>query len=153
VSSEHVSYIRECIRLAEEAKRNGNHPFGSILVHDGEIILREVNQVVTANDVSKHPEIMLAVAGASKYSADFLAECTLYTSTEPCPMCSGAIYWSGIGRVIFACSGEKLYEYAADGLHVSCREIFEKGDRKVEVIGPILEDEAVQVHVGFWENL
>lgn len=148
---EHHRYIRECIRLADEAKRNGNHPFGSILVHNGEILLRAQNAVNTYNDLSQHPESILAVTGASKYDADFLADCTLYTSTEPCAMCSGAIYWSGIGRVVYACRGEKLYEYASDGLHVSCSEIFAKGDRKIEVIGSVLEDEAAQVHVGFWK--
>lgn len=148
---EHYPYIRECIRLAEEAKRNGNHPFGSILVHNGEILFRAQNSVMTENDLAQHPESILARAGASKYSREFLAECTLYTSTEPCAMCSGAIYWSGIGRVVFACSAEKLYEYASDGLHIGCGEIFQRGDHNVEVIGPVLEDEAAQVHVGFWK--
>jgi tRNA(Arg) A34 adenosine deaminase TadA len=148
---EHHSYLRECMRLAEEAKRNGNHPFGSILVHKDKILLQAQNAVNTYNDLSQHPESILAIAGASKYDKAFLAEVTMYTSTEPCPMCCGAIYWSGIGRVVFACSGEKLYEYAPDGLHVSSREIFAKGDRKVEVLGPIFEDEAAQVHVGFWK--
>lgn len=148
---EHYPYIRECIRLAEEAKHNGNHPFGSILVHNGEILLRAQNSVISENDLAQHPESILARAGASKYSSEFLAKCTLYTSTEPCAMCSGAIYWSGIGRVVFACSAEKLYEYASDGLHIACHDIFQKGDHKVEVIGPILEDEAAQVHVGFWK--
>ena len=147
---EHYPFIRECIRLAEEAKRNGNHPFGSILVHNGEILLRAQNSVITENDLAQHPESILARAGASKYSPAFLAQCTLYTSTEPCAMCSGAIYWSGIERVIFACSAEKLYEYASGGLHISCREIFQKGEHSVEVIGPILEDEAAQAHIGFW---
>jgi len=150
---EHYPYIRECIRLAEEAKRNGNHPFGSILVHDGEILLRAQNSVMTENDLAQHPESILARAGASKYSHEFLAECTLYSSTEPCAMCTGAIYWSGIGRIVFACSAEKLYEYASDGLHIACQEILQHGDRSVEVIGPILEDEAAQVHNGFWNAI
>jgi tRNA(Arg) A34 adenosine deaminase TadA len=147
---EHFPYIRECIRLAEEAKRNGNHPFGSILVHNGEILLHAQNTVISENDLAQHPESILARAGASKYGTDFLAHCTLYTSTEPCAMCSGAIYWSGIGRIVFACSAEKLYEFASDGLHMNCREILQHGDHQVDVIGPILEDEAAQVHVGFW---
>jgi tRNA(Arg) A34 adenosine deaminase TadA len=147
---EHFPYIRECIRLAEASKRNGNHPFGSILVHKGEILLRAQNTVISENDLAQHPESILARAAASKYDTDFLANCTLYTSTEPCAMCTGAIYWSGIGRIGFACSAEKLYEFASDGLHMSCREILQRGDHQVDVIGPILEDEAAQVHVGFW---
>ncbi|MDQ7027291.1 MAG: nucleoside deaminase [Anaerolineae bacterium] len=148
---EHYPYIRECIRLAQEAKRNGNHPFGSILVHNGEILLKAQNAVNTYNDLSQHPESILAVTGASKYDADFLADCTLYASTEPCAMCSGAIYWSGIGRVVFACSNARLREFASGGLTLTCRQVFQSGTRPIEVIGSIFEDEAAQVHVGFWK--
>ena len=150
---EHYPYIRECIRLAEESKVNGNHPFGSILVHDGIILLQAQNAVTTYNDIAQHPESILARSGASQFSPEFLADCTLYTSTEPCPMCTGAIYWSGIGRVVFACSVEKLSEFVSDSLKMPSREILARGDHHVEVIGPVLEDEASQVHVGFWENL
>lgn len=150
---EHDVYIRECIRLAEEAKVNGNHPFGSLLVHDGNILLRAQNSINTFNDIAQHPESILARSGASQFSPEFLAECTLYTSTEPCPMCTGAIYWSGIGRIVFACSVEKLSEFVSDSLKMPSREILARGDHQVEVIGPILENEASSVHVGFWENL
>lgn len=149
--TEHDFFIRECIQLAEQAKANGNHPFGSLLVHNGEIILRAVNGVNTYNDLAQHPESILARAGASKYSPEFLADCTLYTSTEPCAMCTGAIYWSRIGRIVFACSVDKLAEFTFDSLRISSKEILERGDHPVEVIGPILEDEASQVHVGFWD--
>jgi len=149
---QHHAFIRECIRLAQEAKRNGNHPFASLLVHKDAILLRAQNSVITENDLAQHPESILARSAASQYTREFLAECTLYTSTEPCAMCTGAIYWSGIGRLVFACSAEKLYEYATGGLHISCRDILAKGERQVEVIGPILENEAVQVHIGFWDS-
>jgi len=149
----HHPFIRECIRLAEEAKRNGNHPFGSILVHNNEIILRAQNGVHTFNDIAQHPESILARSGASQFSPEFLAECTLYTSTEPCPMCTGAIYWSGIGRIVFACSVEKLAEFVADSLLMPCHKILQRGDHHVEVIGRVLEEEAAQVHVGFWDNI
>jgi len=151
MTSIHEPFLRECIHLAQQAKENGNHPFGSVLVHNGQIILRAQNAVNTYNDLSQHPESILARAGASKYTPDFLAECTLYTSTEPCAMCTGAIYWSGIGRIVFACSVGKLGEFTSDSLPISSAEILAYGDHTVEVIGPILEDEAAQVHLGFWD--
>ncbi len=150
---EHFPYIRECIRLAEEAKANGNHPFGSILVHDDKIILRAQNAVTTYNDIAQHPESILARSAASQFAPEFLAECTLYTSTEPCPMCTGAIYWSGIGRIVFACSVERLSDFVSDSLTVPCHDILMCGDHHVDVIGHILEDEAAQVHVGFWDKM
>ncbi|MEM9952532.1 MAG: nucleoside deaminase [Chloroflexota bacterium] len=150
--SQHNNFIRECIRLAEQAKANGNHPFGSVLVHDGEIILRAQNGVNTYNDLGHHPESIIARTAASKYDPEFLADCTLYTSTEPCAMCTGAIYWSGIGRVVFACSVQKLAEFTSDSLSITCAEILSHGDHAVEVIGHILEEEAAQVHVDFWDT-
>lgn len=146
----HEPFLRECIRLAQQAKENGNHPFGSVLVYDNEIIMRAQNAVNTYNDLAHHPESILARAAASKYDAEFLADCTLYTSTEPCAMCTGAIYWSRIGRIVFACSVAKLGEFTSDSLRIGSAEIVAHGDHHVEVIGPILEDEASQVHVGFW---
>lgn len=148
--SEHDSYIRECIRLAHEARRNGNHPFGSLLVHDDQILLRAQNSVITENDLAQHPESILARSAASRYVADFLAACILYTSTEPCAICTGAIYWSGIGRIVFACSVQALNTLTSGGLPISCADILKHGTRPVEVIGPILESEALVVHDGFW---
>lgn len=147
----HETYLRQCIALAQQAKAMGNHPFGSLLVHEDEIILQAQNGVVTYNDLGQHPESILARTAQSSYDSDFLAACTLYTSTEPCAMCAGAIYWSGIGRVVFACSVETLATFTSDRLAIGCREIFERGDHPVHVVGPLIEDEAKQVHVGFWQ--
>lgn len=149
----HYPYIRETIRLAEAAKAAGNHPFGAVLVYRNEILLRAQNEVVTTHDLAQHPESMVARQAAAQYPLDVLAEATLYASTEPCAMCTGAIYWSGIGQIVFACSAERLYDYASDGLHITCADILAHGDRKIRVIGKVLEDEAAQVHLGFWDNL
>ncbi|MEL6527318.1 MAG: nucleoside deaminase [Chloroflexota bacterium] len=148
--NEHVKFLRLCIQLAAQAKAMGNHPFGSLLVHDGEILLQAQNGVVTYNDLGHHPESILARSAAGLYDADFLADCTLYTSTEPCAMCSGAIYWSGIGRVVFACSVETMASFTENSLRLSCRDVFARGTREIVVVGPLIEDEARQVHEGFW---
>jgi tRNA(Arg) A34 adenosine deaminase TadA len=87
---------------------------------------------------------------------------TLYTSTEPCAMCCGAIYWAGIRRVVFACSHETLNKLFVDmfpentgaaGLLMSSREIFARGGARTEVVGPYLEQEAVSVHKKHWPKL
>lgn len=88
---------------------------------------------------------------AQHHDAAFLGGCTLYSSTEPCAMCAGAIYWSGIGRVVFACSETRLGEIAGIGLNVPSREVLQTGARRVEVVGPTdLEGEAAAVHKEFW---
>ena len=146
-------FMLEAIALAERAVQNGNHPFGAVLVHNGEIILRAENNVNTARDVTGHAETNLVRLAAQQYDAEFLTSCTLYASTEPCPMCAGAIYWSGIGRVVYGCSSERLYQIAGgDGLHLTCRDVLAAGTKSVEVVGPYLEEDAVQSHVHYWNT-
>lgn len=128
----------------------GNEPFGAVLVKGGQVILRAENTTRTKNNITHHAETNLVQMALGEYTSEFLNDCTLYTSTEPCAMCSGTIYWSGVGRVVFACSEKGLQRYAGIGLDVPCRMIFESGVRKVEVIGPVLEEEALQVHAEYW---
>src|SRR5215207_6010863 len=101
MQNDHESFLREAIALSQAAMERGNEPFGSVLVKDGEVVLRAENSVFTGHDMTNHAEMNLVKLAAQHYDAAFMADCTLYTSTEPCAMCSGAIYWSGIGRVVF----------------------------------------------------
>lgn len=143
--------MREAIALSRAAAEKGNEPFGALLARDGEIVLRAENTVHTGHDVTNHAETNLVRLAVGQYDAEFLRGCTLYTSTEPCAMCAGAIFWSGVGRVIYACSEQRLAEIAGHGgLDVPCREIFARGGHPVEVRGPLLEDEAAAVHLAYW---
>ncbi|QFY61247.1 nucleoside deaminase [Rhizobium grahamii] len=146
----HEPFLREAIALSKSAMERGDEPFGSVLVKDGKVILRAENSVFTGRDMTNHAELNLIKLAAQKYDAAFLTDCTLYTSTEPCAMCSGAIYWSGIGRMVFACSETRLGEIAGIGLNVPSRAILETGARIVAVDGPNIEDEAAAVHQEFW---
>jgi len=147
---DHEPFLREAIALSKSAMERGDEPFGSVLVKDGTVILRAENSVFTGRDMTNHAELNLIKLAAQKYDAAFLTDCTLYTSTEPCAMCSGAIYWSGIGRMVFACSETRLGEIAGIGLNVPSRAILETGARIVVVDGPNIEDEAAAVHQEFW---
>lgn len=111
----HEPFLREAIALSKSAVENGDEPFGSLLVKDGEVILRAENSVFTGHDMTNHAEMNLVKLAAQHYDTAFLADCTLYTSTEPCAMCSGAIYWSGIGRMVFACSKRGLARSPGSG--------------------------------------
>jgi tRNA(Arg) A34 adenosine deaminase TadA len=147
--------MRLAIDVARKARKNGNHPFGAILVDEhGIILLESENTVLTEDDCTAHAELNLIRQASKKFQVDDLAKCTLYTSTEPCPMCAGAIYWGNIRRVVYGLSEEGLYEIAGrnveDVLLLPCRDVFARGHKPIEVIGPILEDEARRVHEGFW---
>lgn len=151
-----LQFLRQAIHAARRARDKGNHPFGALLVDENGVVLLEgENTVNTEHDATGHAEMNLVRAACKIYDAAMLEKCTLYSSTEPCPMCSGAIFWSSIGRVVYALSEEGLYAFAPDSenkLPLGCREILAHGGRVVEVVGPAIEDEARVVHVGFWEK-
>jgi tRNA(Arg) A34 adenosine deaminase TadA len=149
------THLRRAIALAHQARENGNHPFGALLADGrGEVVLEAENTVLTEHDCTNHAELNLVRAASRRFAEGQLGDCTLFTSTEPCAMCAGAIYWSGIGRVVFALSGAALtVMVAGDGdseLALPCREVFARGGRTVEVSGPHLEEEGRAVHEGFW---
>lgn len=149
-------FIRETIKNALRARRKGNHPFGALLAGpNGEVLLQAENTVVTSRDVTAHAELNLIRKASAQFDPGFLALCTLYTSTEPCPMCAGAIFWSNIRRVVFGLSEKGLYEFipgeSDEELILPCREVFARGKKSIKVIGPLLEDEAREPHRGFWE--
>ena len=148
--------LRKAINLASLARENGNHPFGAVLADaQGILLLEAENTVVTGRDCTGHAETNLIRLASAAYPPDVLAGCTLYTSTEPCAMCAGAIFWSGVSRVVYALSEAGLLQLVAhlpggDFLNLPCREVFAHGGRTVEVLGPMLEGEARAVHAGFW---
>ena len=149
-------FLRLAIQQAKEAREKGNHPFGAILVDEtGNVLLSAQNTVNTEHDATGHAETNLMRKASKKHSREFLRSCTMYTSTEPCAMCSGATYWAGVGRVVYGLSEAALYQMTGDNpenltLQLPCREVFAKGQQEVTVIGPLLEDEAMKVHQGFW---
>jgi len=151
-----LRYMRAAFEVARRARENGNHPFGAILVDDqGYILLEAENTVVTEKDCTGHAETNLLRLASKAHDPDLLARCTLYTSTEPCPMCAGAIFWGNVRRVVYGLSEAGLYELVGEDteeiLYLPCRELFAKGRKPVTVIGPVLEEEAKSVHAGFWQ--
>ncbi len=143
-------YIRRAIDLARQARARGNHPFGALLVAEGRIILEAENTVVSQNNPTYHAELNLVQAAWQTLPVELIRKSTLYTSTEPCPMCTGAIFWSGIRRVVFSFPAAELGAMADERFCGPCRELFDRAERKTDVVGPILADEGRQVHLGFW---
>ncbi|MFJ9179218.1 nucleoside deaminase [Streptomyces sp. NPDC102360] len=148
-------FLRAAIARAAQARDAGNHPFGALLVLDGEQVLEAGNTVVTERDATGHAETNLVRLATSAYDRGALARATLYTSTEPCAMCTGAVYWSGIGRVAYALGEDELLALTGANpenptMALPCRDVLARGQRAVEVLGPCLREEASAVHAGFW---
>ena len=106
----HETFIRQAIELSVSAVEHGNHPFGACLVSkDGEVLLTAENTCsVPKTDITRHAELNLISMATQKFGRDVLEQCTLYTSCEPCLMCTGAFRWSGIRNLIYALQNETL---------------------------------------------
>jgi len=152
-----IECLRETIEISRKSRESGNHPFGSTLVGpDGETLISSGNTFATDKGIG-HAELNVAREAAKRYDPEFLEKCTLYTSVEPCSMCSGGAYWAGIGTVVYGLAEKRLAELTGDNpenltMDLTCHRIFDAGQRKVQVRGPYpeLEKEIVEVHEGFW---
>ena len=101
-------FLRRAIALAQASRDEGQAPYGSLLVGpDGRVLAEDHNTVLADDDITAHPERKLARWAARELDRATAAATTMYTSCQPCPMCTGAISRSGLGRVVFALSGEQ----------------------------------------------
>ncbi len=149
----HQKFIRQAIEVAASARKHGNHPFGALLVDQtGRVMITAENTALTRHDATRHAELNLVQLASEKFPAAKLSKATLYTSTEPCVMCCGAIHWARIPAVVFGCSARTLGRIVkSDDFLIPCRETFNRTKQpSVLVVGPVLEAEAVIVHDGFW---
>jgi tRNA(Arg) A34 adenosine deaminase TadA len=134
--------LHRAIELAAEARAAGNPPFGSLLVGPGGAVLAEErNTSVTDDDITAHPELKLARWAARSLTREVAAGTTMYTSCQPCGMCTGAIERSGLGRVVFALSTEQLNALKPGG-----------GFPAVPQEGPALLEEASAPVAGYYRS-
>jgi tRNA(Arg) A34 adenosine deaminase TadA len=144
------AFLRQAIDLSREARAAGNHPFGALLVLDDDVVQTARNTVHEDRDPTAHAETNLVAAAVRTLTAEQLARSVLYTSCEPCAMCVGKMYWAGIRSVVYALPSEELALLAGGSFLVPCRELFARAADRVDVLGPLLVDEAREVHVGYW---
>jgi len=146
----HLRFIERCFELAAVSVERGNHPFGALLVLDGRVIAESRNEVVTSNDPTRHAELLVLQAGLPTVAANDRARITLYTSTEPCAMCTGAAYWSRIGQIVFGCSATALGDAAGADFLIPSRELLVHGEAPPRVTGPLLEERGRAQHLAYW---
>ena len=146
--------LRVVNSLAADAKNNGKHPFAAVLIaEDAETVLLSTSNISTV----KHAEIELARKAAEIYDSDFLWSCTIVTNFEPCAMCTGAIYWANIGRIVYGASETELIKLTGSHrenptLKMPCRDIIKAGIKHIKVLGPYksLQEEIIELHRNFW---
>lgn len=156
-----TDYLRLANQEAKTARAGGNTPFGAILVDDvtGEVLMRQGNAEGDTHDATAHAEFVLASRASRTYSKEKLWKCTLYTTCEPCPMCTGGIYWTNIGRIVYGISEARLLELTgADDKNptfsMGADKVIAAGQKAIRLEGPVLEmeTEIVAVHEGFWNK-
>jgi len=151
-----LRHLRRANDVARAAMAAGHHPFGALLIApDGDTVWLEQGNVDTVN----HAEAVLAREAARLHRPEVLWQCALVTTVEPCAMCAGTIYWAHIGYVVYGLSERSLLAHTGDHPHnptldLPCREVFGRGHKPVQVIGPVAEvaDEIAALHRGFWKQ-
>lgn len=153
-----ATYLRQAIAFSKIARDRGNRPFGAVVVSEnGEMLSEAFNQGTETGDVTAHAETSAVRLLANRFNRETLSNATLYSSGEPCVMCAGAIFWSGIGRVIFGIDAVRLRTFRGEvgeqkDVELSCRDVFKASPHTIECIGPALIEEATLHHIGFWKT-
>jgi tRNA(Arg) A34 adenosine deaminase TadA len=149
-------FLTRVFALAQRSRDEGHHPFAAIVVGaDGTVIAEAMND--SSADRTAHAEMSALRAASRRHGPAELAGATLYSNAEPCAMCAGGTYWSGVGRVVYGMSETSLLALTGSDpenptLSLPCRDVFARGQRPTEVIGPLREDEAKAAHIGFWHK-
>jgi tRNA(Arg) A34 adenosine deaminase TadA len=149
-------FLTRVLALAQRSRDEGHHPFAAMVVAaDGTVISEAMN--ASSSDRTAHAEMNALRMASQRHSPAELATATLYSNAEPCAMCAGGTYWSGVGRVVYAMSEHSLLALTGSDpenptLSLPCREVFARGQRPTEVIGPMREEEARAAHAGFWRH-
>lgn len=136
-------YMQRALDEARQAYKEGEIPIGAVIVCRDKVIARAHNLTETLNDVTAHAEMQAITMAANELGGKYLEDCTLYVTVEPCIMCSGALGWSQIKRVVFGCCDEKrgFRIYAPKALHP-----------KANVIGGVLEAECKELMQQFFRE-
>ena len=150
-----LKHLRTANEVSKEVVKSGHPPFGAVLVApDGETVLMKQGNV----SLMDHAETVSSRLAFAQYEPDYLWECTLVTTVEPCAMCSGNIYWANIGNVVYGVEEITVRELTgADKrnptMNLPCRTVFKAGQKPIKVVGPVpeLENELLAPHRAYWK--
>lgn len=158
ISDDDGRYLRQAIAWSATARQRGNRPFGAVVVGaDGQVLAEAYCNTSETGDCTGHAETNAVRMLSPRVPREVLGRATLYSSAEPCVMCAGAIFWSNIRRVVFGIDAVRLRAFRGEraeqrDAELSCRDVFAASPHPIACIGPVLVDEAAQVHEGFWKT-
>lgn len=146
-SDEHL--LRRAIAVAHESRRNGGEPFGAVLAFNGEIVHEASDESLSSSDPTRHAELNVISEYCRKTLKFHLGGYALYSNAEPCSMCSGAIFWSRLSKIVFSVSQEMLRELSNGPPRRSCSVILNPDVQRVKIVGPLLSKEGLDVFKDF----
>ncbi len=138
-------FMKRAIALATLAKENGNEPFGAVLVKNNRIVKEGNNQIHTHTDPTNHAELGLIRDFCRENNVTDLSDYTLYTSCEPCCMCSGAMVWSRLGKMRYSVSHSELAEIAGSNIMIGSEEVFSKSPNFPDVMSGLCKEEGIEL--------
>ena len=145
-------FMKAAVQLSAAAVEHGNEPFGAVLVKDGEIVFTNENQIYTMHDPTFHGEEGLIRRFCAETGITDLRDYTLYSSCEPCFMCSGAMVWVKLGRLVYGASNRELVKIRGEEGCDCSRIVFENSFWKPEVTGGVLREQALEILAAYFEN-
>ena len=146
---DHEKYMRMAIEKAREGMDSGQTPFGACIVKNGEVIACEHNMVWKETNITSHAEIVTIREACKVLGTVDLSGCTIYTTTEPCPMCFSAIHWAKIDAIYFGTRIPDAQEAGFSELTISNEEMKLQGNSPVQIVGDIMREENLQVFQEF----
>lgn len=149
---EDETFMHEAIRLSKMAVEHGNEPFGAVLVKDGKIVFSNENQIYTKHDPTFHGEAGLIREFCAQTGITDLHEYTLYSSCEPCFMCSGAMVWVKLGRLVYGASNVDLENILGQKGCNCSKIVFDNSLWKPKVTEGILREESLMILKEYFEN-
>ena len=144
----HTRFMMQAFYEAEQAALKKEVPVGAVIVQNGVIVGRGHNMVETLQDPTAHAEILAITAACETIKSKYLLDCTLSVTLEPCPMCSGALVWSKIPKVVYGAIDEKCG--GCGSLFNICEN--NKLNHQIEVIGGILESDCSELLKEWFRN-
>lgn len=145
-------FMKEAIKLSKLAVEHGNEPFGAVLVKGGKIVFTNENQIYTKHDPTFHGEAGLIREFCAQTGITDLSEYTMYSSCEPCFMCSGAMVWVKLGRLVYGATNIELEEILGNKGCNCSKMVFENSFWQPEVTEGVLREESFEILKKYFGN-